>query len=1304
MTLPTVIPNFIFGLKSDIRGNAHYLKDNEVLYPVGAVVAVHNFQTNRQKYIKLPEKCRTITVMCLSHNKKMLAVAEKGDPPSVSLYDLSKLERSKVWSVSRTESPSAVEFVSISFSHDGKLVAGITGQPDWLLLCYSIEKGRVDSIGKAQNPVNPGPLLQVTFSPEDSSMVCIGGPGCLRFLQYTETMWNQVGFSKSEFLQITTFCWLSQYKVLAGTRDGRLIVLEDGDLRATHFVKDVTYLNIRERVIAPEDSEVRNTSTLEDAVQAALEPFGSKPGKMELNAMISFGKGFAFSYGFGFIYVFWRESDTRYRRSHVFKIPNYSDSVDLALEDSNEAEVVPKEPSESVHSSSELAIPSEKSLISPGSDVMDMVSLGNVSMASGPQTVEDASGTRKDSSSLTSMALDAVRQICVNVAETELIATSGRSQLYYTQLWIADERQERITMLQHMGENLHHGPVSGLAVCMLKPIFVTCGAFDKTVRLWNYETATLELLKYFEDDLFCIDLHPTGLHVVIGFSDKLRFMNVLIDDLKEVREISIRKCNECAFSSSGHLFAATYSSNINIYSTLTFDLLYSFKGHKKRILSLSWTSSDYQLVSCGIFGNVYEWDLPSKKRIAETVSLTKPFTYAVITSNGNATYASGLDGRLCELSQSKVLQTYKWEDKKLNMVMKAHSDKMIFVSDSNGTLISIALPLTDHSQWEPLDMHNELIVKMKMSYNDRHIITASEDGSICIWKVDAKVTGLIKLGTDVIESKDILIGKEDLQNKVELIQELTARVNHLELEHAFKMKEAQDQHSEKLQKIQDSYYKELEDIKKLNEAMETKHANEISILNENVEKLKLNFETGVHNMESEYNDKLIIEYDKYEKLEELHQQLKNDCEMKFIEMTKEKEKALQDLNEEHDEQLNQKIIEIAELNKQALCREREHEEITAQIEDDVDREMIELKAKYELLLKEEHDTNMRLRGEVGAMKKRLLSSQKEIDEFIHQVQTLQSEQLKYKQAIHGLEKDITDLKKEIQERDTSVHLKEKRIYELKRKNQELEKYKYVLNFKITELKNQKEPREREIKEKKEQIQDMEKELGILQTRNETFELKMKYYNDKLSGMETELRNQRIHAHNLNTFCQRMQCDIYNASGFIQNPKKLKESVKQLNMKYNKDKAVVKTKEEDVGASVEFQRQREHLERTIATLRSQLQKETERSKKDHFRLVGENSALITEMNKMQFELKAAMKHIQDIETMVGLTGKSESINEAQMKFKAALMSNEEIHESYAKRIEHLEQIVEVQKEEMDRMTSKLSSFEQATAKAGTSQSS
>ena len=39
-------------------------------------------------------------------------------------------------------------------------------------------------------------------------------------------------------------------------------------------------------------------------------------------------------------------------------------------------------------------------------------------------------------------------------------------------------------------------------------------------------------------------IHPLGYHIVAGFVDKLRFMNVLVDDLQTVFEFDVRSCRE----------------------------------------------------------------------------------------------------------------------------------------------------------------------------------------------------------------------------------------------------------------------------------------------------------------------------------------------------------------------------------------------------------------------------------------------------------------------------------------------------------------------------------------------------------------------------------------------------------------------------------------------------------------------------------------------------------------------------------------------------------------------------------------
>ncbi len=164
---------------------------------------------------------------------------------------------------------------------------------------------------------------------------------------------------------------------------------------------------------------------------------------------------------------------------------------------------------------------------------------------------------------------------------------------------------------------------------------------------------------------------------------------------------------------------------------------------------------------------------------------------------------------------------------------------------------------------------------------------------------------------------------------------------------------------------------------------------------------------------------------------------------------------------------------------------------------------------------------MKLKGETGIMRKKFTSLQKEIDDHKEEIKKYQLETTKLNTVIRNLEKDIAGLKKEIQERDETIQDKviwelfipflmgynytgnlffcvkvsqiipckslhwvkkllqgdyrsfqEKRIYDLKKKNQELEKFKFVLDYKIKELKKQIEPRENDIKQMKEQIQEV----------------------------------------------------------------------------------------------------------------------------------------------------------------------------------------------------------------------------------------
>jgi hypothetical protein len=61
-----------------------------------------------------------------------------------------------------------------------------------------------------------------------------------------------------------------------------------------------------------------------------------------------------------------------------------------------------------------------------------------------------------------------------------------------------------------------HGPgptgsacITGMDVCIWKPLIVTCGR-DRSVRVWNYQERVVELMKEFPEEAQSVAMHPSG--------------------------------------------------------------------------------------------------------------------------------------------------------------------------------------------------------------------------------------------------------------------------------------------------------------------------------------------------------------------------------------------------------------------------------------------------------------------------------------------------------------------------------------------------------------------------------------------------------------------------------------------------------------------------------------------------------------------------------------------------------------------------------------------------------------------------
>ena len=162
-----------------------------------------------------------------------------------------------------------------------------------------------------------------------------------------------------------------------------------------------------------------------------------------------------------------------------------------------------------------------------------------------------------------------------------------------------------------------------------------------------------------------------------------------------------------------------------------------------------------------------------------------------------------------------------------------------------------------------------------------------------------------------------------------------------------------------------------------------------------------------------YKSKLVVEYERYEKLEAEYEKIREASVKKVEELENSIEKRIENIKREFDEKLSKYEDEVKLREKTNEEKMKSIEEVLKQTEEDADKEILEMKTKYEKDLKSERETLVKVRGELGIMKKKNLNVTKELNSHKEDIDWMGKEQARFKVEIKTSEKDKVDLKREI---------------------------------------------------------------------------------------------------------------------------------------------------------------------------------------------------------------------------------------------------------------------------------------------------
>ena len=533
-----------------------------------------------------------------------------------------------------------------------------------------------------------------------------------------------------------------------------------------------------------------------------------------------------------------------------------------------------------------------------------------------------------------------VKHLAVSPNEEHLVCSLDNNQIYTLLLSNSEIMKQDEMNFDILGTSNHQGPITGMDICIRKPLIATVST-DKSIRLWNYVDKPCELSKFFSDEIFSVAIHPTGLQLLVGFADKVRLMTVLMEELKTVKELGIKGCRECCFSTGGNLFAAVNGTTISVYNTYTCENIGNLRGHNGKVRSLFWSPDDSRIISAGMDGAVYEWRLKDFKREKENVLKGCSYSSVLSTPDCKTLYAAGSDRKIKEFEEAPGSGTQITKEidagTNLTQVGLLPASKVMFAATESGALRMYKFPLT--GEFQEVKGHNSSITRLRMTWDEQLLVTASEDGCLFIYDVkDKDAKAAARREQERLDyAVEVLVTRSELDEKKSRMSELEQQVAELTMQTEYQLR-LKDLHlQEKVKELTERFSAEIEsDRHKFELLLQEKNEQEM----EYEEKLKQLQERGqvqLSTLDTQYQAKIMAEVERYQQLSQEKEVLNDRWDEQNSLLVESHERVIAELTEDYEAKLAEEALKIEQLQQDKTDLEREFEEIKKQLEEDADR-------------------------------------------------------------------------------------------------------------------------------------------------------------------------------------------------------------------------------------------------------------------------------------------------------------------------------------------------------------------------------
>ena len=223
----------VLGFKIPTGKAISHISDDSLIYLAGKHGAKLEPETGKHSFVLKPQKTTEIATFCVSANRKYIALAEKM-PEGLQVNIYTQTNGSKVRSL-EFKYLSKLPVVAMDFSTDNKYLATVTALPDVFIYLWQVDKSRL--VGMIDVPFE---LTRITISPWAYWSMCTTGPSSCRLWKLVDKQIKQIDpmpkrkdGTVAQAQRFTCHCWYDDEKLVAGTEEGDIVVIEQSEAKKT---------------------------------------------------------------------------------------------------------------------------------------------------------------------------------------------------------------------------------------------------------------------------------------------------------------------------------------------------------------------------------------------------------------------------------------------------------------------------------------------------------------------------------------------------------------------------------------------------------------------------------------------------------------------------------------------------------------------------------------------------------------------------------------------------------------------------------------------------------------------------------------------------------------------------------------------------------------------------------------------------------------------------------------------------------------------------------------------------------------